>query len=191
MFRPLYWAIIRSQCVSEETIQCSIYIATLYSLLWNTLRPDDGPVQGPKHVISCVLTLLPASSLLEILRRSTVQRKTWRLTKVEHLFLDEAWLYYLNTRSHLYPSAHVNFLSGHWPLILSPPISWKLCDTPERSESRRLFLYSRGFRPSGTLPWHSKTFHCNSQFAAKVCCLFSFLCVNIAAHKLTWRRWES
>jgi hypothetical protein len=27
MFRSLHWAIIRSQCVSEETIQCSIYIA--------------------------------------------------------------------------------------------------------------------------------------------------------------------
>ena len=32
MFRPLHWAIIRSQCVSEETIQCSIYIAISYNL---------------------------------------------------------------------------------------------------------------------------------------------------------------
>jgi hypothetical protein len=24
---------------------------TLYSLLWNTVRPDDGPAQEPKHVV--------------------------------------------------------------------------------------------------------------------------------------------
>ena len=32
---------------------------TLYSLLWNTLRPNDGPVQGPKHVVLVINIPLP------------------------------------------------------------------------------------------------------------------------------------
>jgi len=32
---------------------------TLYSLLWGTMRPDDGPVQGPKHAVLAINTPLP------------------------------------------------------------------------------------------------------------------------------------
>ena len=32
---------------------------TLYSLLWNTVRPDDGPVQGPKHAVLVINIPLP------------------------------------------------------------------------------------------------------------------------------------
>jgi hypothetical protein len=41
MFRPLHWAIIRSQNVSY----------TVWSPSRHVLRPDDSPVQGPKHVV--------------------------------------------------------------------------------------------------------------------------------------------
>jgi len=52
-------------------IDMNLVNTTLCSLLWHNLRPDDGPVQGPKHVCLVVklhypillcLTLLPAPS---------------------------------------------------------------------------------------------------------------------------------
>ena len=58
-----------SNCASEETIQCSIRIAhiiqrdlvdnvTIGPLRHNS-RPDDGPVQVPKHVVLVINTPLP------------------------------------------------------------------------------------------------------------------------------------
>jgi len=38
--------------INEISLDDMSYVnTTLYSLLWNTVRPDDGPAQGPKHVI--------------------------------------------------------------------------------------------------------------------------------------------
>jgi hypothetical protein len=38
--------------VNEISLVDITYVnTTLYSLLWKYRRPDDGPVQGPKHVV--------------------------------------------------------------------------------------------------------------------------------------------
>ena len=54
---------INGHVINEISLDDMSYVNTTpYSLLWNTLRPDDGPVHGPKHVV--LVINIPLSYLL-------------------------------------------------------------------------------------------------------------------------------
>jgi hypothetical protein len=66
MFRPLHWAIIRSQCVSEETILCSIYIAISsneISLITRPLYIVNTNKYYKIKIITCTKNMYPMGKL--------------------------------------------------------------------------------------------------------------------------------